>query len=246
MVHLSTYVVPAVPVKLLVALVGVVMLPPDPDTMLQAPVPIVGVLPASVVLVSPHIEAPVWSDPALAVVGFRWNVIVTSSDDAVHGELLIVHLSTYVVPAVPLKVLVALVGVVMLPPVPDTMLQAPVPIVGVLPASVVLVSPHIGAPVWSDPALAVVGFCWKVIVTSSVDAVHGGLLMVHLSTYVVPAVPVKALVALVGVVMLPPAPDTMLQAPVPIVGVLPASVVLVSPHIGAPIWSDPALAVVAF
>ena len=72
--------------------------------------------------------------------------------------MLIVHLSTYVVPAVPLKVLVALVGVVMLPPVPDTMLQAPVPIVGVLPASVVLVSPHIGAPAWSDPALAVVGF----------------------------------------------------------------------------------------
>ncbi len=64
---------------------------------------------------------------------------MTSSVDAVHGELLIVHLSVYVVPAVPLKVLVGLDGVVILPPVPDTILHAPVPIVGVLPANVVLV-----------------------------------------------------------------------------------------------------------
>ena len=103
---------------------------------------------------------------------------------------------------------------------------------------------HVGCVI--VPIVGVAGFCSNVIVTSSVDAVHGGLLIVHLNTYVVPAVPLKALVALVGVVMLPPAPDTMLQAPVPIVGVLPARVVLVSPHIVALVWSEPALAVVGF
>jgi hypothetical protein len=74
-------------------------------------------------------------------------VIVTSSAEAVHGELLIVQRNIYVVPAVPVKVLVGLAGVVMLPPVPDTMLHDPVPIVGVLPASVVLVIPHISEPI---------------------------------------------------------------------------------------------------
>ena len=44
------------------------------------------------------------------------------------------------------------------------------------------------------------------MLTSSVDAVHGALLIVHLSTYAVPATPVKVLVGLVGVVTVPPAP----------------------------------------
>ena len=80
--------------KALVGLVGVVMLPPVPDTMLHEPVPIDGELPASVVLVIPHIAEPTWSGPAAAVVGFRWKVIVTSSDEAVQGELLMVQRST--------------------------------------------------------------------------------------------------------------------------------------------------------
>ena len=45
--------------KVLVGLAGVDMLPPAPDTMLHAPVPIVGELPANVVLVTPHIEDPI-------------------------------------------------------------------------------------------------------------------------------------------------------------------------------------------
>ena len=70
------------------------------------------------------------------------NVITTSSVLAVHGALLIVHLNVYVLPAVPVNVLVGLLAVVMLPPVPETILHAPVPTVGVLPAKVVLVTPH--------------------------------------------------------------------------------------------------------
>jgi hypothetical protein len=171
--------VPAVPVKVLVGLVGVPMFPPVPETMLHEPVPIDGVLPASVVPVIPHIAEPTWSGPALADVGLGWNVIVTSSTEAVQGELLIVQRNMYVVPAVPVKVLVGLAGVAIFPPVPETMLHEPVPIEGVLPASVVLVIPHIVEPTWSGPALAGVGLGWKVIVTSSVEAVHGELLMVQ-------------------------------------------------------------------
>ena len=58
------------PLNVLAGSVGVVIDPPDPLTMLHDPVPAAGVLPARVVLESPHIAAPVWSAPALATVGF--------------------------------------------------------------------------------------------------------------------------------------------------------------------------------
>ena len=41
--------------------------------------------------------------------------------------------------------------------------------------------------------------------------------------------------ALVGVVTVPPAPDSMLQDPVPIEGVLPARVTIVNPHVADPV-----------
>ena len=94
MVQRSTYVVPAVPLNALVGLDGVVIDPPDPLTMLHDPVPIAGALPASVVLVSPHMADPVWSAPAFAAVGLWVKVIVTSSEEAVQGELLIVQRNT--------------------------------------------------------------------------------------------------------------------------------------------------------
>ena len=81
------------------------------------------------------------------VVGLWLNVITTSSVEAVQGLFEIVHLNVYVVPAVPLNVDVALAGVVIVPPDPDTMLQAPVPAEGALPASVTVVNPHVVAPV---------------------------------------------------------------------------------------------------
>ena len=85
--------------------------------------------------------------------------MVTSSLKDVHGALDIVHLSTYVVPAVPEKVETGLVLSPKLPPAPLTTVHNPVPTVGEFPVRVVDVNPHILAPVWSDPAFAVVGFC---------------------------------------------------------------------------------------
>ena len=84
------------------------------------------------------------------------NVITTSSVLGVQGALLIVHRRVYVVPAVPLKVLVALAVLPKLPPVPLTMLHAPVPTVGVFAANVVLVTPQRLS--WSGPAFEAVGF----------------------------------------------------------------------------------------
>ena len=85
--------------------------------------------------------------PAIDVVGFLLNVMLTLSLEGVHGEFDIVHLRTYAVPAVPVKVDVGLVGVAIVPPAPDTMVHNPVPTKGVLAASVTVVKPQLAASV---------------------------------------------------------------------------------------------------
>ena len=85
-------------------------------------------------------------------------------------------------PVVPLNALVGFDGVVIDPPDPLTILHDPVPDVAVLPASVVLVRPQSVDPVWSVPAFATVGSWLNVIVTSSVEAEQGELLMVQRNT----------------------------------------------------------------
>ena len=67
-------------------------LPPAPLIMVQVPVPLVGVLAARVVDVTP--QRLLWSAPALLVVGLLLNVIVTSSVELVQGAFAIVHLNT--------------------------------------------------------------------------------------------------------------------------------------------------------
>ena len=84
--------VPNVPVNVAAGLVLSEKLPPAPLIIVQVPVPIAGVLAASVAVVTP--QRLVWSGPAAAVVGLLLNVMVTSSVLAVQGALAIVHLST--------------------------------------------------------------------------------------------------------------------------------------------------------
>ena len=78
-------------------------------------------------------------------------------------------------PAVPVNADVALLGVVTEPPAPETMLQAPVPTVGVLPAKVT----DVAQTFWSGPALAVVGLPVRVMTTSSVEFAQGGFEIVQ-------------------------------------------------------------------
>jgi hypothetical protein len=75
----------------------------------------------------------------------------------------------------------------------------------------------------------------KVILTSSVDGVQGALVIVHLNTYAIPAVPVNVLVELVGAVIFPPIPLIIVHVPFPTSGVLAVRVVIVIPHIPAPV-----------
>ena len=84
--------VPNVPVKVAAGSVFKLNEPPAPEIIVQLPVPIAGVLAASVAVVTP--QRLVWSGPAAAVLGLLLNVIVTSSVLAVQGAFAIVHLST--------------------------------------------------------------------------------------------------------------------------------------------------------
>lgn len=59
-------------------------------------------------------------------------------------------------------------------------------------------------------------------------------MIVQRNVYVLPATPENAEVGLDGVVIDPPVPLTIVHDPVPTVGVFPASVVDVSPHIPLP------------
>lgn len=76
------------------------------------------------------------------------------------------------------------------------------------------------------PAAAAVGGATPVIVTVDVEAAQGGFEIVHMNTFGPTPNPVTPEVGDDGVVIVP-APLTNVQAPVPAVGVFPASVALV-------------------
>jgi hypothetical protein len=145
-------------------------------------------------------------------------VITTSSVDGVHPAPLIVHLNVFAPRPNPVTPDVGLVGVVIVA-VPDTTVQAPVPLVGVLPANVAVVA-HTA---WSGPAFDAVKPPLTVMITSSVDEVHDPLAIVHLNVFAPTPNPVRPDVGLVGVVIVA-VPDTTVHVPVPLVAVLPASV----------------------
>ena len=148
--------------------------------------------------------------------------MITSSVEDVQDPLVIVHLNVLAPTPSAVTPDVALPEVVIVA-VPDTKVHAPVPVVGALPAKVVLVA-HI---VWSTPALDVVGAADLVMITSSVDAVQGELLIVHLKVFAPTPNAVMADVGLVGVVNVAD-PVTTVHNPVPLVAVLPARVAVVA------------------
>lgn len=127
-------------------------------------------------------------------------------------------------PKTPLKAEVALPGVTTVPPVPETTLQAPVPIAGTVAAMDV----DVLQSVWSTPAFAADAKLVNVISTLSVLAVQGAFAIVQRNVYVVPCTPVNPLFGLLGAVMEPPAPEMMLQEPEPTPGVLEERLALVA------------------
>jgi hypothetical protein len=208
---------------------GVVIVP-VPETKVHKPVPVVGVLPASVAVV----PQMVWFRPALETVGAPTPVMVTVDEEDVQGELLMVHWKTLAPIPNPVTPEVGEEGVVIVP-VPETRVHKPVPVVGVFPASVAVVP----QTVWLEPALEAVGAATPVIVTVEEEAVQGELLMVHWKTLAPTPNPVTPDVAEEGVVIVP-VPETSVHKPVPVVGVFPASVAVVPQTV----WLGPAFAVV--
>ena len=107
----------------------------EPDTTDHVPVPVVGVLAAKVVeLVVIQI---LWLGPALAILvaGSTWMVIVELVLEQVPAEVML-HCNTFMPNDKPLTVVLGEVDEVNTAE-PDTTDQVPVPVVGVLAASVV-------------------------------------------------------------------------------------------------------------
>ena len=103
----------------------------------------------------------------------------TSSVLAGQAPLAIVHRSVAVVPGTkPVSPDDGDDGVVMVA-VPDTTLQLPVPITGVLPERVAVVTLQ---RVWSGPALEEVGGASTEIVTFEALGAQGALVIVHVNT----------------------------------------------------------------
>lgn len=219
--------VPPVWVKVAFGVAALEKVPVPPLTTLQVPVPVTGVLPPNPVVV-PFAQT-VCAPPTVAVDGVWLMVIVTLAVEAVHGALLIVHRKT-TGPAPPVCVNVELgrPALANVPVPPLTMLHVPVPVVGVLPPSPVVVPPL--QIVCGPPTVAAVGAGLTVIVTFAVDAVHGALLMVHRTTTgPVPPVCVNVAFGAAALENVPVPPLTTLHAPVPVVGLLPPSPVVVPP-----------------
>ena len=107
------------------------------------------------------------------------TVITTSSTVAVQGALLTVQRKVYApVVVIPVMVVVRKLAFVMFAVTgPPVWVQEPLPMLGLVAAMVA--EPLLAQMVWSFPAFDALGGAFTWIVTSSVDAVHGLLLMVH-------------------------------------------------------------------
>ena len=129
---------------------------PVPDTKAQEPVPIDGVFPDKVALS----KQTVWSFPATAVVGASFRVIVTSAKFVGQLPLLMVQRKTFgpIAKSVTPELFNAVL-VIVAPPL--TTVQVPVPESGCIAFKLVAVA-H---TVWSNPAFAILGSGFLVIVT---------------------------------------------------------------------------------
>ncbi len=225
------------PVTPLVFDVGVVITAPlAGPTIVHNPVPGDGAFPDNVKLPVSHCSI---SDPASATGAGAVLVNTISSKVLAQLPLFTVQRTIALLPAtIPVMVVVANAGLVIVA-VPDSTLQAPVPIAGAVAAIVKILVLHCSI---STPASAMLGVAVLVNVTSSkVAAQTLPLLTVQRRATLAPADrPVTPLVFDVGVVITAPlAGPTIVHNPVPGDGAFPDNVKLPVSHCSI---SDPASA----
>ncbi len=134
MVQAKTFVPKAKPVIEVVGDNEFVMVP-NPETIVQTPVPTVGVFAVMNVLgLEVH---SVWLIPALDIVGTSLTDIVTLDTEAAHGAFEMVHAKTLLPTAKPVILDVGESEFV-ITPLPETKLHAPAPTNAVLAAIVVV------------------------------------------------------------------------------------------------------------
>src|SRR5437870_62043 len=114
------------------------------------------------------------SVPRGLAIGFCWKVITTSSVEAVQGGLLIVQRNLYLAPRTPPDLGGRLVPLPKLPPAWQAAPSSENCSLRVPPVAVAEMMPQTPKQVGSVPTGVAIGFCWKVITTSSVEAVQGG------------------------------------------------------------------------
>mgnify|MGYP001592676019 CR=1 FL=1 len=130
--QVSTVVPTVSPVTVVLATSEFVMVP-GPETFIQLPTPAPGTFPAKVT--EPVVTQIVWLGPALAIEGAATPVMVTLEIELAQGAFEIVHLKTLLPTPNPVIVVAGLVGVVIVP-LPESNVHAPVPAVGVFAAIV--------------------------------------------------------------------------------------------------------------
>lgn len=223
-VHLNTVVAPLVNPLTAEVLEAGTSADPVPLTVVHRPVPVPGALPAKVAVVTSH---RVWSGPAAETVGLASTLMITSSAESGQVPLLIVQRKVALAPIVrPVSPEVGDAAVVIVA-APAIKVHSPEPVVGVLPARVATITLH---KVWSGPAAEAVGLASTLIMTLSAEDGQTPLLIVHFSSVVAPMVrPLTAEVFDAGASAVPE-PDTVLQAPVPVTGALPAKEAVVTLH----------------
>ena len=113
-------------------------------------------------------------------------------------------------------------------PGPDTCAHVPVPVVGVLPPRLPLIRPH---TLWLAGTVATVAIPYRVTDIFAVLGVQGPFVMVQVYTYVPESDTVAVAAGSLGLLnMVVPGPDVCVHTPVPIAGVFPPRLLVVSPH----------------
>ena len=190
---------------------------PAPETIVHVPVPTVGLF--ALKFATESLQR-FWLLSASAVVGIASTLTATVLVELGQIPLLTVHMNIF---GPVLKLVIeelAAVGEFTVPP-PEITDQVPVPVVGLVAASVALVAQS----VWGSPALAVLGLASTLIATVLVEAGQVPLETDHMKIFAPAVKPVTPDVAELGVLTLP-FPETSNHEPVPTSGIFALKVVV--------------------